>query len=456
MRATALPVNVGNGGATGEDQMRYTRAVIVATMAVGVLALVPTQSATAHRHSPTADPSVISEWDQIGVATIAADNAASPPRKQGIEVYLYLAFMHAAVYNAVVGIEGGYQPYRFQARAPRHASSQAAAVAAAHRVLVTYSPEQQTTLDAAYDTSLSEIADGTAKSDGIAYGELAADTLIAQRVGDGRNSPISFTTPPAAGVWRPTPPAMAPFSAPWLGYVKPLMIRSGTQFDAGPPPSLTSAQYTRDFAEVKSLGSLGSTDRTSEQSETATFYSGNPSVQLTLGLVDQAATRHLDITESARMFAAVMMSAADASISIWYSKHHYGFWRPITAIRLADTDGNPMTDPEPTWTPVIATPPYPDWVSGYNGVVGAYTRALQEVLGCRDLRLTLISTAFPVGDPLRTRHYNSGRQVRQDVIDARVWLGLHFRSADTAAARMGQQVARYATSHYFGPTTRGH
>jgi hypothetical protein len=230
------------------------------------------------------------------------------------------------------------------------------------------------------------------------------------------------------------------------------MVRSGAQFDPGPPPSLTSARYTRDFAEVKALGSIGSLDRTPEQSETATFYSGNPGVQLTLGLVDEAATRNLDIVDSARMFAAVLMSVADASIAIWYSKHHYGFWRPITAIRLADTDGNPATSPDPAWTPVIATPPYPDWVSGYNGVVGAYTRALQEVLGTRHLRLTLISTAFPLGDPRRTRHYDSGRTVRGDVIDARVWLGLHFRSADTAAARMGQQVARYALSHYFRAT----
>jgi hypothetical protein len=432
--------------------MRYTRAILVATIAVGALALDPTQSATAHRHGPPADPSVISTWDQIGVATINADNATSPPRKQPIEVYLYLAFMHAAVYNAVVGIEGGYQPYRFHEPAPRHASSQAAAVAAAHRVLVTYSPEQQATLDAAYDSSLSEIPDGSAKTDGIAYGELAAATLIAQRAGDGRNAPVSFTTPPAVGVWRPTPPAMAPFSAPWLGFVKPLLIRSNTQFDAGPPPSLTSKRYTRDFAEVKAVGAVDSTVRTADQAETAKFYSANAGVQLTMGLVDQATTRHLDIVESARMFAGVMMSVADASISVWYTKYHYGFWRPITAIRLADTDGNTMTDPDPTWTPVIASPPYPDWVSGYNGVVGAYTRALQEVLGCRDLRLTLISTAFPMGDPLRTRHYESGRQVRQDVIDARVWLGLHFRFADTAAARMGQQVARYAMSHYFQPT----
>ena len=141
------------------------------------------------------------------------------------------------------------------------------------------------------------------------------------------------------------------------------------------------------------------------------------------------------------------MSLADAAISVWHSKYHYGFWRPITAIQLADTDGNPATTADPTWMSQLATPPYPDHVSGYNGFMGAFTRALQEALGTRHLQLTLISTAAPGV----TRFYNSGRQARQDVINARVWLGIHFRFADTAGARMGQQVARYALDHYFQP-----
>ena len=248
---------------------------------------------------------------------------------------------------------------------------------------------------------------------------------------------------------------MAPFSAPWLGYVTPLLIRSGDQFDPGPAPSLTSKRYTRDFNEVKSLGKDDSTTRSAEQTETAKFYSGNPALQFTLGLVDQATKRHLDIAESARMFAAVHMVVADTSIAIWWTKHHYGVWRPITAIRMADTDGNPDTtfDPavDPAWNSVIPSPPYPDYVSGYNGAMGAYTQALQDVLGTRDLQLSLTSTVFPAPDPRHTRVYDTGREARHEVIDARVWLGLHFRFADTAAARMGQQVADYALDHYFGP-----
>ena len=442
--------------------MRHVRTAIAATLATSLLALTPTQQATAHRSGTESDPGVITAWNQIGLATIAADNATMPPRKQPIEVYLYLAFMHAAMYNAVVGIEGRYKPYRFHAHAPRHASSEAAAVAAAHRILVTYSPEQKDALDLKYDASLEAIPDGKAETRGVAYGERAAAKMIAQRADDGRYAPIFFEKPAAPGIWRPTPTPEtgAPFSAPWLGYVKPLLIRSGDQFDPGPAPALTSDRYTQDFNEVKSLGKADSTTRTAEQTETARFYAGNPALQFTLGLVDQAEKRDLDIVESARLFAAVHMTIADASIAIWWTKHHYGVWRPITAIRMADTDGNPDTtfDPavDPAWNSVIPSPPYPDYVSGYNGVMGAYSQALEEALKTEQLDLTLTSSVFPAPDPRHTRTYDTGRQVRQEVIDARVWLGIHFRFADTAAATMGQQIARYALDHNFQPVRKHH
>ncbi len=315
---------------------------------------------------------------------------------------------------------------------------------------MTYSPAtQHADLDAFYAASLAEIPDGQAKTRGVAFGELAADTLIAQRVDDGRNDPsIQFTQPEAPGVWRPTPPGFAPFTVPWMGFVTPLLVRSGAQFgEIGPPPALTSAWYTRDFNEVKALGSENSTQRTTEQTDIALFYSGNPLIQFNTALRDQVTVRQLDIVDAARMFAAVDMSLADGVISIWYSKYVYGFWRPITAIQLADTDGNPATTADPAWVAFRPTPPYPDYVSGYSGGIGAFTRALQETFDTRHLQLTFISTAVPGA----TRFYDSGRQARQDVVDARVWLGFHYRFADTAGARMGQQVAEWALDHYFRP-----
>jgi hypothetical protein len=392
------------------------------------------------------DPGVISEWNQIAQQTLVAENANNT--KQPIEDILYMGFVQAAVYNAVVGIEGRYEPYHFKAHAPRRASSQAAAAAAAHKILVTYSPTAKTDLDAKYAASLAKIPNGKAKTRGVAFGELAADTLIAQRKNDGRNAPILFTQPAAPGVWRPTPPASAPFSAPWLGFVTPLLVRSGAQFGKiGPPPGLTSARYTRDFNEVKALGSVNSTERTADQTDTALFYSGSAFVQFNTALRDQVSVRKLDIVDAARMFAAVDMSFADAEISVWYSKYVYGFWRPITAIQLADTDGNPATAEDPRWQPLVATPPYPEYVSGYSGGIGSFTRALQDTFDTRHLQLTFISTAVPGA----TRSYDSGTEARQDVVDGRVWLGFHFRFSDNRGARMGQQVAEWGLDHYFGP-----
>lgn len=421
---------------------RWLAACAVPVLLASLIVAAPTSAAT----NAPADPAVISDWNTIATTTLLGD-----PTKSVIEDILYLGFTHAAVFNAVVGIEGRYAPYRFHSRAPRGASSQAAAVAAAHKVLVTYAPYAQTNLDAAYDASLARIPDSRAKIRGVRYGVLAADTLIAQRANDGRNAPVLFTRPPAPGVWRPTPPASLPFTVPWMGAVKPLLVRSGAQFgDPGPPPALASARYTRDFDEVKKLGSANSTTRTTEQTATARFFSGNPIIQFNTALRDQMSVRQLDIVGAARMFAAVGMSYADAIISVWYAKYRYGFWRPITAINLADTDGNPATTADPGWVPLLATPPYPDYVSGYSGAIGAFTRALERVLQTRHLRLNFISTAVPGV----TRSYDSGTVLDREVVDARVWLGFHFRFADTRGLRMGHQVADWALDRYFRPVQR--
>jgi hypothetical protein len=180
---------------------------------------------------------------------------------------------------------------------------------------------------------------------------------------------------------------------PWLGFVTPLLVRSATQFAPPAPPALTSARYTRDFNEVKALGSLTSTERTAEQTATALSFAGNANVQFQAALRDQVTVRHLDIVDAARMFAAADMTTADAIISVWHAKYVHGYWRPITAINLADTDGNPATDPDRTWVPMITTPPYPEYPSGYNAVAAAESRSLANVFRTRHLRLTLISTA---------------------------------------------------------------
>jgi hypothetical protein len=427
--------------------MRHVHAAVAAVLVAPLVALAPLHTADAHKRSAAAgNPSVIWEWHQIGVDTMTADSLTVPPRKLPVEGYLYLAFMHAAVFNAVNGVRGRYESYRFDGEAPSRTSARAAAVAAAHRVLVHYSPQQQANLDAAYDASLARIPAGPRKARGIAWGELTAADLIARRARDGRNAPISFTTPPAPGVWQPTPPANAPFSHPWLGYVKPLLLKSGDQFDPGKPPALTSRRYARNLNEVKSVGSATSTTRTAAQSATGTFFSGSPIVQFTAALKDQALDRRLDLVDTARMYAAVHTILADAAIAIFWTKHHYELWRPYTAIRLADTDGNDATTADPAWNSVIPSPPYPDYVSGYNGVMGAFAGTLAGLFGSDDLDLQLISTAAPGV----VRRYDDVDDVCQDVIDARVYLGIHFRFADVTAARMGQEIAEYGLGRFFG------
>jgi hypothetical protein len=239
-------------------------------------------------------------------------------------------------------------------------------------------------------------------------------------------------------------------AVPWLGFVTPLLVRSPTQFGPQPPPALTSARYTRDFNEVKALGSLTSTARTPAQTATALFFSGNALVQYNAGLRDQVTVRRLGIVEAARMFAAVDMSVADAIITVWQAKYDFGFWRPITAINLADTDGNPATIADPTWTPLV-TPPYPDYPSGYNAFNATVSRGLEDVFRTRHLDLTLPSTAVP-----EVRHYDSGRVLRRDVVNARVWLGIHFRFADTASRDLGIAIADWVLDHYFQPVHHHH
>ena len=415
--------------------------VAAAVLAIGIAAPGTSFARATPVAAPAGDPAVISEWNAIAVAALAGDATTQP-----IEDILYTAFVQAAVYNAVVGVEGGYAPYRFHAHAPRGASAQAAAVAAAHHVLVTYVPSAQATLDASYTASLAQIPGGTAKAQGIAFGTSAADSLIRLRAHDGRNADIQFTQPPAPGTWRPTTPGST-MAAPWLGFVTPLLVRSATQFAPPAPPALTSARHTRDFAEVKALGSVNSTARTPDQTSTAQFFSGNPLVQYNAALRDQVSVRHLDIADAARMFAAIDMSVADAEISVWRAKYVHGLWRPITAINLADTDGNPATSADTAWAPLITTPPYPEYPSGYNAFNSTVTHGLENLFQTRHLQLTLTSTAVSGVQ----RHYDHGNALVQDVVDARVWQGIHFRTADTAARDIGDQLAAWTLDRYSQP-----
>ncbi|MGW4047880.1 vanadium-dependent haloperoxidase [Streptomyces sp. NPDC004721] len=397
---------------------------------------------------PAADPAAIREWNTIATDTIGTNLGAARPSGQ---VVIWHGFVSAAVYNAVVGIRGDYAPYKWQVRGPSTASPEAAAVAAAHRVLVTYFPASHAPLDAAYAQSLAKIPEGSPKTQGVAFGERAAEHLIDLREGDGRDAPVQFTAPPAPGVWRPTPPGHQPFIDPWLGTLRPMLLTSPAQFRPGAPPALSSARYARDVNEVRTMGTKTGSPRTAFQTETALFFGGNLAVQIQAAVGDYTARHHLGITETARLFAAANTSATDAVVASWNAKLHYGRWRPITAIQLADTDGNPATAADPLWQPLLPTPPHPDYISGHAAVAGAVTQTLSGLLGTTRLDLTLFSEATGT-----TRHYQYADRLNEDMINARVWAGIHSRSADVAGCQTGSRIGVWAVTHYFRPLRPSH
>ena len=390
-----------------------------------------------------ADPSVITDWNEVMVATVATDAG-----KANVEASMWFAYTHAAVYNAVVGITRRYELYHWSRFGPRSASPEAAAAVAAHDVLMEYFPDSASRLSDALDASLDAVPDGEAEEAGIEYGHRAAQRIIALRADDGRFGDTTFDEPEAPGVWRPTPPTFTPFFDPWLAELDPFIIQSPSRFRPGPPPGLQSETYTQEFKEVKRLGSLDSSARSAKQTETALFFSDIAIGALQASVRDLATRHGLDISESARLFAAVELSVADSAIAAWDGKLYYAWWRPVTAIHLASTDRNPNTRRDEDWAPLIATPPYPDYPSGLCNLMAAASRAIAGALDLEPGTTDLFLTSAAAGT---TRHYTSRRDLVQDVIDARVWAGIHFRTADRVAADMGAVIARRALATHFQP-----
>jgi hypothetical protein len=388
-----------------------------------------------------ADPAVITFWNAVAVDVVVVDAG-----KANAEAFLWWGFTHAAVYNAVVGITGRYEPYKWDPDAPEVASPEAAAATAAYRVLLEYFPASEAKLTTAYDTSLDGIPDGDPKEGGIRFGERAAARIIRLRTDDGRFADVPFEIPLGPGVWRPTAPTFTPFFDPWLAKMRPLLLRSNSQFRPHGPPALTSKRYTRDFKEVKELGSLEGSQRTPEQTETALFFSDIGVGAVQAALRDLVTRRGMNISDAARLFAATDLSIADGVGVSWDSKLQFGFWRPITAIHRARRDDNPHTRADADWEPLITTPPYPDYTSGLGSGLGAASRALAGVLGTNRIDLRITSVAAGV-----TRHYEFAGQLNRDVVDARVWSGVHFRTADVVGNAMGKEVGDWALDHYFQP-----
>jgi hypothetical protein len=418
---------------------RAARRAVLALLAMVLVAAAPV---TAAQPAGDADPAVITNWNRVAAQTVPATPAA----------FLNYAFVHLAMYNAVVGITGEYELYQWDEIGPSKASPEAAAAVAAHRILMTYfgsSPTVAANLNSELAASLAGIPNGVRKNQGIKYGLRAAARIIQLRANDGRFASVMVPTGDAAGEWRPTPPANAAFAVPWLGGVTPLVLDSLTQLDPGPPPPIGSQRYRDDLEEVRLVGASVGAMRTGDQEVTARYFHALPFAPFEAGLRDMVSDQGLDISDSARVLAATNASIADALGTTWNGKLKYLWWRPITAIHEPDPggDGDAATIPDPSWQPLIGTPPYPDWPSGLCAVIGAMTTSLEELTGEVDLTM---SAVLPSGVTVE-RHFDSKADLDDQAVDARVWAGIHFRAADEASIEIGTRAAEYALDHYFAP-----
>jgi hypothetical protein len=411
--------------------------------AVGLVVAVAASTALAA--PSTAGASAATQWNLNATNALIVTGGQAPPVSM-----LHLAMVHGAVYDAVNAIDGGYTPYLVSPDATPFDSQDAAAASAAYHVLVSILPAQLASLTAMYNAAIdpSVIPDGLAKTRGIAIGLAAANAMIAARTGDGRFGACCFTVPAVLepGDWRPLASGNDPNG--WIRNVTPFLINSASQFRTKGPWPLTSPQYAREFNEVKSIGAKTNSTRTQHQTDAALYWAVHPGrtwARIVRGIETE---RGLSTADGARLYAQIYLTAADAAISIWADKEYWGFWRPLTAIREAATDGNPATEADPTWDSLIANPPYPDHPSGHLGLSGSHIETLQEFfhtdqIGWTD---TIPATATT---PAMTMSYSKLSDALNEIIDVRIWSGIHFRAADEQSADLAKDVAKWRKHHYF-------
>jgi hypothetical protein len=392
----------------------------------------------------------ISAWNQISEKVVKA--AGHPPPVAALD----FAIVHLAIYDAVESIERRYEPY-YTLVPGATGSSTAAAAKAGHDVLVGLFPAQSATLDADYANFLA--ANGIDPLDpATAVGALVAANILALRADDGRfplNAP-PFLGSTAIGKWRPTPsllpgspPTLSPGLTPWVATVTPFTLHSDSQFRVDPPPDLMSQLWADDYNETKTVGSLTSTTRTAEETEIGYFWADSGPVLWQNALRYISATYLHDTGDAARMYALAEAAMADAQIACWDSKYFYNFWRPITAIRLGDQDGNPATVVDPDWQPLINTPNFPEYPSGHADISGAVSHMLRLYFGGDELTFQMTTTNALA--PQKTRTFTRFSQAEREVINARVYVGIHYRNSDTTAAAQGRRVAKWVFKHYMRP-----
>jgi hypothetical protein len=392
-------------------------------------------------------PNVVSIWRDVAAATAAVPvsptGATLEERVAGPDVVT----VQLAIYDAVIAIARTHKPFATRPATPvAGASMEAAAIEAAYRVLKGLFPSRGDKYQAAYDSGMAAIAAGDAKTRGMAIGAEAAQAMLALRANDGRDTVLPPYVPGTLpGDFRGLNPVnrVAP-------YIRRFAITSVSQFRPDGPPALTSRRYAKDFNDVKALGGSVSALRTTEQAEVARFYTEPPGAYFHRNL-RQFATSSSSLAENARLIALLMVVNEDAPAACFDAKYHYNFWRPQSAIPFADADANPLTEADPAWTPFVPTPNHPEYPAAHGCGDGAVAEALRQFHGTARISFAYDSTVTGT-----THHYDSIHDVVEEVINARTWGGMHFRSSTETGTRLGKQVARWVVQHHFRPRHGSH
>jgi membrane-associated phospholipid phosphatase len=391
---------------------------------------------------------VVLEWNQLAL------HAVGQARVNPLVVSRALAITEVAVYDAVAAIDRSFEPLHAHVRASRGASPEAAAAQAAHDTLSALFPAQAATFDSALAADLVGIPPGRAMQ-GIDVGREVAQQILDWRSTDGSTATVTYTPGTNPGDWQPTPPANLPALAPQWSSVTPFALTSGSQFRPAAPPTLDSAEYAAAFNEVKDLGSATSTTRTDEQTQIAKFWNDSLGTAFAPGywnrIAEQVASeQNLSLASDARVFALLNIANADALISCWDAKYAYNLWRPVTAIRAADTDGNPDTEADATWTPLLTTPNFPSYTSAHSTVSAASAGVLTALFGD-----SYHFTVTADGLPGVTRSFDSFEAAAAEAGRSRIYGGIHYQFDNANGHALGADVAGYVLDHVLQPRLGG-
>jgi PAP2 superfamily len=386
---------------------------------------------------------VVTEWNSAALDAIKADRTAPPKAARA------LAILHAAIYDAVNGITQTRESYFVTDKPAGVASVEAAASAAAHRVLVALYAGRQTVFDEMFTLSVAALPDGPSKRAGLAWGKAVAEAILELRSGDGWDTVVSYTPTPGAGNWEPTPPAFAAALLPQWALVTPFAMVSGSQFRPVAPPALDSARWASDYNVTKDLGSVTSTTRTAEQTDIARFWADGAGTVTPPGhwnviARDVGEQRGTTLEENARLFALLNFAEADAGIVSWDCKYQFEFWRPVTAIVNGDLDGNPATEKDAGWTPLLVTPPFPEYTSGHSTFSAAAAAVLAGFFGSDDVAFSTESDDMPGV----VRSFSSFSGAAQEAGISRIYGGIHFLSANEAGLASGAALGAFVTANF--------